>query len=72
VTWQEYQESVASLYEQLEGFGRVGRNVYIPDRITGEPRQVDVMIEMSERGHTLKILVDAKYYAKPLDVTVIV
>ncbi|GHV05618.1 hypothetical protein FACS189485_12870 [Spirochaetia bacterium] len=71
MTWQEYQESVARLYEQTEGFGKVRRNVYIPDRITGEPRQIDVLIEMSERGHTLKILVDAKYHAKPLDVTVI-
>lgn len=50
--WQEYQEAVAVLYEQLDGFGTIRRNVYLPDLVTGQPRQVDVMIEMTERGHT--------------------
>ena len=66
--WQEYQESVAVLYEQLEGFGTVQRNVYLPDLVTGQSRQVDVMIEMTERGHSLRMLIDAKFHSTPLDV----
>lgn len=66
--WQEYQEAVALLYEQLEGFGKVKRNVLIPDKITGQNRQIDVLIEIEERGHKLKIVVDAKFHAEPLDV----
>jgi len=66
--WQEYQEAVAVLYEQLEGFGTVHRNVNLPDLVTGQRRQVDVMIEMTERGHSLRMLIDAKFHSTPLDV----
>jgi len=66
--WQEYQEAVATLYEQLNGFGTVHRNVYLPDLVTGQRRQVDVMIEMSERGHLLRMLIDAKFHSMPLDI----
>lgn len=66
--WQEYQDAVAILYEQLEGFGDVQRNVYIPDKITGQPRQIDVLIRIHERGHSLKIVVDAKFHATKLNV----
>lgn len=66
--WQEYQEAVAVLYEQLDGFGTVHRNVYLPDIVTGQRRQVDVMIEMNERGHSLRMLIDAKFHSTPIDV----
>lgn len=66
--WQEYQEAVAVLYEQLDGFGTIHRNVYLPDIVTGQPRQVDVMIDMTERGHSLRMLIDAKFHSTPLDV----
>jgi len=71
MTWQEYEEAVAILYEQLEGLGSVKRNTYLPDKITGGKRQIDVLIEIEERGHKLLIVVDAKFYAKPLDVKVL-
>ncbi|MFH0725779.1 MAG: restriction endonuclease [Pseudomonadota bacterium] len=66
--WQEYQEAVAVLYEQLEGFGNVLRNVCLPDLVTGQRRQIDVMIDLKERGHSLRMLVDAKFHSTPLDV----
>jgi hypothetical protein len=59
---------VATLYEQLGGFGDVERNVYIPDKITGQPRQIDVLNRIHERGHTLTIVVDAKFHETKLDV----
>jgi hypothetical protein len=68
MTWQEYQEAVAVLYEQMEGIGEIKRNVYLPDRITGQPRQIDVLLEITERGHSLSINIDAKFSATPLDV----
>ncbi|MBT3212347.1 MAG: hypothetical protein HN345_10110 [Planctomycetaceae bacterium] len=66
--WQEYQEAVALFYEQLEGIGKVKRNVFIRDKITGQNRQIDVLIEIEERGHELTIVVDAKFHSRPLDV----
>jgi len=68
MNWQEYQTAVALLYEQAEGFGKVQRNVRIPDRDTGSMRQIDVLITLTERGHDLQILVDAKFRKESLDV----
>lgn len=68
MTWQEYQEAVAVLYEQTDGFGDVSRNVMVPDKITGQARQIDVLIEINSKGHSLKMIVDAKFHASPIDV----
>lgn len=68
MTWQEYQEAVAVLYEQTDGFGNVSRNVMVPDKITGQPRQIDVLIEIKAKGHALRMIVDAKFHAVPIDV----
>ncbi len=68
MTWQEYQEAVAVLYEQTGGFGNVSKNIMVPDKITGQPRQVDVLIEIEAKGHSLKLMVDAKFHAVPIDV----
>jgi len=59
--WQEYQEAVARLYEQADGLGDVRRNTFLPDRTTGQPRQVDVLIEIEAKGHPLRLVIDAKY-----------
>lgn len=48
MTWQEYQEAVAEFYEQIDDFGNVRRNVMVPDKITGQPRQIDVLIDVRE------------------------
>lgn len=68
MTWQEYQEAVAVLYEQAEGFGNVRRNVMVPDKITGQSRQIDVLIEIEAKGHSLKMVVDAKFHTTPIGV----
>lgn len=68
MTWQEYQEAVALLYEQAEGLGDVRRDVRIPDKVTGQPRQIDVLIELSAKGHSVNIVVDAKFRSEKIDV----
>lgn len=68
MTWQEYQEAVAVLYDQTDGFGNVRRNVMVPDKITSQPRQIDVLIEINAKGHSLMMIVDAKFHAAPIDV----
>lgn len=68
MTWQEYQEAVAVLYELTDGFGDVSRNVMVPDKITGQARQIDVLIAINAKGHSLKMIVDAKFHASPIDV----
>ena len=66
--WQEYQEAVGQLYEQLEGFESVRKNITIPDKITGQARQVDVWIEFEAKSHKIGMLIDAKFYKDELDV----
>jgi hypothetical protein len=66
--WQEYQEATAQLYEQAEGLGEVLRNVYLPDRITGQKRQIDVLVEIKAKGHPLRMVIDAKYRKDRIDV----
>lgn len=68
MTWQEYQEAVAVLYEEAEGIGEVRRNIMVPDRITGQNRQVDALLVVETKGHLLQILIDAKFHSEPLDV----
>lgn len=68
MTWQEYQEAVAEFYEQIDDFGNVRRNVMVPDKITGQPRQIDVLVEIEVKGHSLRMVVDAKFHATPIDV----
>lgn len=68
MSWQEYQEAVALFYEQVNGFGNVKRNVMVPDKITGQPRQIDVLIEIEAKGYPLKMVVDAKFHSAPVNV----
>ncbi len=71
MTWQEYQEAVALLYEQLEGIGTIQRNIRMPDRLTGQDRQIDVLLTLESKGHKFQAVVDAKFYSEPIDVKVI-
>ncbi len=66
--WQEYQEAVGQLYEQMSEFGVVKKNITIPDKVTGQPRQVDVWWEMNLGNHVFKILIDAKVRKDKIDV----
>lgn len=66
--WQEYQEAVGILYEQMSEIGNVSKNITIQDRITGQPRQVDVWWEFNVGNHKIKILIDAKMRNSKLDV----
>jgi len=66
--WQEYQEAVGELYKQMDEIGEVKKNITLPDKITGQKRQVDVWWELSSRGHKINILVDAKLRKEKLDV----
>jgi hypothetical protein len=68
MTWQEYQEAVSVLYEQLEGVGTVLRNQRIPDRVTGQPRQIDTLLILETKGHKISIVIDAKFHSEPIDV----
>lgn len=66
--WQEYQEAVGRLYEDMNTMGIVKKNITIPDKITGQPRQIDVWWELIVDNHTLRILIDAKQRSTKIDI----
>lgn len=71
MNWQEYQEIVGKLYEQAEGIGKLYKNITRPDKITGQPRQIDAWLEIETKGINLGILIDAKFYKQKIDVKVV-
>jgi hypothetical protein len=66
--WQEYQDAVGELYKQLEQIGEIKKNITIPDKVTGQPRQIDVFWEISGKNHKLGIVIDAKLRKSAIDV----
>ena len=68
MTWQEYQDAVGELYENLDELGTVRRAFTIPDKITGQPRQIDVLVEIEAYEHTLRLVVDAKFRSEKINV----
>ncbi|UEQ78356.1 restriction endonuclease [Chryseobacterium arthrosphaerae] len=69
--WQEYQEAVGEFYDRLGKVGEIKKNIYIPDKITGQKRQIDVWCELKVGSHKINILIDAKLRNKPIDVNVV-
>lgn len=68
MTWQEYQNAVGLLYQNMDSIGIVKHNVYLPDRITGQKRQIDTWLEVNAGGHQVNILIDAKFRKSKIDV----
>ena len=66
--WQEYQEAVSEFYKEAEGIGNVRNNIMLPDKVTGQPRQIDCLLEADVKGHKITVLIDAKYHENKLDV----
>ena len=66
--WQEYQDAAGEFYFRAEGKGLVRKNIYKPDKVTGQARQIDCWIEAPVKGHLIKILVDAKFRKGKVDV----
>lgn len=68
MNWQEYQDAVGELYLQMDGIGKVSKSITLPDKITNQPRQVDVWLEIEAKSHKIGVLIDAKYRKDKVDV----
>ena len=71
MTWQEYQDAVGEFYIRVEKIGIVKKNISIPDKLTGQKRQIDVWCEIHIGDHLINVLIDAKLRSNPIDVTVV-
>jgi len=65
--WKEYQNIVAEIYSRAEGIGKISKNILLPDKVTGQQRQVDALLEIKTKGHKVCVLIDTKYHRRRID-----
>jgi hypothetical protein len=67
--FREYENGVADVLASIVGeAGTVQRNVRLPSRSDGRPRQIDVLVEGDMFGLTgARMVVDCKRWGKPID-----
>jgi hypothetical protein len=68
--FREYENGVADVFASVVGeTGTVHRNVKLPSRSGGRPRQIDVLVDGDVAGITnTRVIVDCKRWKNPIDV----
>lgn len=67
--WKQYEEEIYQHYANEFPSAKITRNSHIIGRFSNVERQIDVLIEDTIAGFHLRIVVDAKYRNKRIDVT---
>lgn len=67
--WKQYEEEIYQHYASEFASAKITRNSHIIGRYSNVERQIDVLIEDTIAGFHLKIVVDAKFRNKKIDVT---
>jgi hypothetical protein len=68
MNWKEYEDEIYARFREVYPRARIDRNVKIIGRYSKVERQIDTLIEESVAGFKMRIVVDAKYYDKKIDV----
>ena len=66
--WKLLEHLVAEIQEQLAPDASVLHNVSLYGLDSETQRQIDVLVEQSIGQYTMRIVLDCKDYAKPVDV----
>jgi hypothetical protein len=66
--WRDLEILVAKIQRQLAPDATVEHNVKLPGLRTGTPRQIDVLVRQNIGQYEMRIVIDCKDYAKPVDV----
>lgn len=66
--WKQLEHLVAEIQKQLSPDAVVSHNVKLPGIQSETERQVDVLVEQNIGQYTMRIVIDCKDYAKPVDV----
>ena len=67
--WKKLELLVADIQKQLSPDAAVSHNVKLLGEHSGRERQIDVLVEKNIGQYTIKIIIDCKDYASPVDVT---
>ena len=66
--WKQLEHLVAGIQKQLAPDAVVSHNVKLPGIQSETERQIDVLVEQKVGQYTMRIVIDCKDYAKPVDV----
>ena len=66
--WEQLEHLVAEIQKQLAPDAIVTHNVKLPGLQSETQRQIDVLVEQNIGQYTMRIVIDCKDYASPVDV----
>ncbi len=66
--WEQLEHLVAAIQRQLAPGAIVRHNVKLPGIQSETERQIDVLVEQNVGQYTMRIVIDCKDYASPVDV----
>lgn len=66
--WQQLELLVADIQKQLAPDAKITHNAKLPGKLSETHRQVDVLVEQAIGPYTIRIVLDCKDYAAPVDV----
>jgi hypothetical protein len=66
--WQSYVAEVHQVISTKLPRARVRKDVRLPGRLSGTPRQIDVLAEIDSESGPLRIAIEAKHHARRIDV----
>lgn len=66
--WKQLEHLVVGIQKQLAPDAVVSHNVKLPGIQSETERQIDVLVEQKVGQYTMRIVIDCKDYAKPVDV----
>lgn len=69
MNWKQYEDEIFEYFKNTYPSAQVSRDAHLTGRFSLVERQVDVLIEDSIAGFRLRIVVDAKFRGKRIDVT---
>lgn len=68
MNWKDYEKEVHKYFSQMYPQSTITYDARIVGRYSKHERQVDVLIEDDVAGFLIRIVVDAKYFSKKIDV----
>jgi hypothetical protein len=66
--WQIYEMDVKNRAVELDANATVEHNVKLPGKISGTPRQIDVLVTGIVSGEKIEIAIECKKYAKKIGI----
>lgn len=66
--WQEFERIVSRIVQALDRGAEVTRG-FLMDRMTGEPREIDVIVRGKVGGRPVTMMIECRDHKRPVDVT---